>query len=98
MPIKSLYREPPPSRDINIHHLLFNRPDQKKWPKDFTLHIDAASGHKRTYREFLNRVYDGATALGVPIPDGGLGLRTEDGEMVGILSENSMVSGDIFPV
>jgi acyl-CoA synthetase (AMP-forming)/AMP-acid ligase II len=91
MPVKSPYPEPPPSEDLNAHHIFFNRPDQKEWP-DFTLYIDALTGYKRTYREFLERVYDGATALCASASEGGLGLRAEDGELVGILSENSMAS------
>lgn len=87
--IKSVYDSPPPVPDGNIHHLLFNRPDQKEWP-DYTLHINAVTGVKRTFREFLGRVYDGATGLDASVSQGGLGFEPE-GEMVGILSENSKV-------
>jgi hypothetical protein len=91
MPVKSLYPEPPPIPDLNVYHVLFNRSDQKGWP-NYTLHIDAVTGEKRTYRDFVERVQDGATALGTSVADGGLGLRAEDKELVGILSENSMAS------
>jgi hypothetical protein len=91
MPVKSLYPDPPLPGDSNIHHLLLNRRDQKGWP-DYTLHIDAVTGQKRMYRDFRERVHDGATALGISVADGGLGLRAENGELVGILSENSMAS------
>ncbi|KAF8887153.1 hypothetical protein BD779DRAFT_1672909 [Infundibulicybe gibba] len=90
MHIKSPYPDVPPLPEMNAHHFFFNRPDQAEWP-DYTIHIDPVTGFKRTYREFLERVYDGATALGAPVSAGGLGLRGGDGgEMIGIMSENAM--------
>lgn len=91
MPLKSIYPDPPTPPEINVHEVLFRRPDQAGWT-DYTIHIDSTTGRKRSSREFLERVYDGATALGASVSQGGLGLRAEDGEMVGILSENCMVS------
>ncbi|KAF9240269.1 acetyl-CoA synthetase-like protein [Melanogaster broomeanus] len=82
----------PPLPEIpaqNVHHLLFNRPDQKPW-LDYTFQIDALTGTKRSFREFLERVRDGATALGSDIENGGLGIRRENEEIVGVLSENSL--------
>ena len=80
----------------NIHDIIFNRADQKDWA-NYTLHIDAATGRKRSYREFHERVIDGATALGSPISAKGLGLQGENGrEIVGILGENSMVHSNRF--
>jgi len=52
--------------------------------------VDAATGQRRSFREFVERVRDGATALGSDLAQGGLGLRPENGEVVGILSENCM--------
>ncbi|KAF4577266.1 hypothetical protein EYR40_009365 [Pleurotus pulmonarius] len=89
MYIKSLYPQPAPIEDLNFHHSLFGRPDQKDWP-DYTLFIDASNGHRRTHREFVADIYDGATALGASFETGCLGLRGDDGEMVGIMSDNSM--------
>ncbi|KAG9227612.1 hypothetical protein CCMSSC00406_0000742 [Pleurotus cornucopiae] len=89
MYIKSLYPQPAPIEDLNFHHSLFGRPDQKDWP-DYTLFIDASNGHRRTHREFVTDIYDGATALGASFETGCLGLRGDDGEMVGIMSDNSM--------
>lgn len=91
MYIKSPYPDTPPTPDLNAHHIFFNRPDQAEWPSDFTLHIDVKSGKKRTYREFVQRVRHGTTALGAPVSEGGLGLKGDDGEIVGIMSDNSMV-------
>jgi len=91
MYIKSPYPDVPPVPEVNVHNLLLHRPDQANWP-NHTLHIDPITGRRRTFHEFLQRVNVGATALGAPISEGGLGLRGEDGEMVGIMSENSMVS------
>lgn len=54
--------------------------------KDYTLFIDAFTNERRTFREFQARVSDAATALAA------LGLEAEKGDVVGILSENSMVS------
>jgi len=87
---KSLFPDPPKVPESNIHHLLFNRPDQKEWP-DYTLFMDATTGQRRSFREFAERVRDGATALGADVAQGGLGLRPENGEVVGILSENCLV-------
>jgi hypothetical protein len=69
---------------------MFHRPDQNEW-KNYTVHIDAVTGRKRSFREFYERIIDGATALGSPISEKGLDLKGEDGEMVGILGTNSMV-------
>ncbi|KAG1732677.1 uncharacterized protein EDB91DRAFT_1084707 [Suillus paluster] len=87
MHYKSLFPDLPKVPESNVHHLLFNRPDQKEWP-DYTLFVNAATGQQRSFREFIERVRDGATALGADVAHGGLGLRPENGELVGILSEN----------
>ncbi|TFK27568.1 amp dependent CoA ligase [Coprinopsis marcescibilis] len=85
--VKSPYPEPPAFPQVNAHHILFKRPDQAAWP-DFTLHIDAVSGQRRKYSEFVAHMNDLATALGAPSPHG-LGFRKEGGEIVGIMMENS---------
>ncbi|KAG0708433.1 hypothetical protein DFH29DRAFT_870962 [Suillus ampliporus] len=87
MHYKSLFPDLPKVPESNVHHLLFNRPDQKKWP-DYTLFVNVATGQRHSFREFVERVRDGATALGADVAQGGLGLRPENGEIVGILSEN----------
>lgn len=74
---------------MNIHYMMFKRPDQAQWPEDFTIHIDAVTGEKRSFREFVARVYDLTTALGGAPSDGCLGMNTED--KVGVLMENSSV-------
>lgn len=97
MYLKSPYPDVPPISEINLHDLFFHRPDQAEW-KDFTLHIDALTGKRRTFREFVRRVKLGITALGAPVAEGGLGLGTSGGnEMIGIISQNSMVCRS-FPV
>ncbi|EEB92720.1 hypothetical protein MPER_08731 [Moniliophthora perniciosa FA553] len=88
MYLKSPYPDPPPVVDLNAHYAFFHRPEQAQWP-DFTFQIDAATDKKHTYKEFVERVKAGATALGTPVADGGLGLSPE-GEMIGIMSENSV--------
>ena len=92
MPLKSLYPDIPQLPVGNAHDIILRRPDQAGWP-NFTLHVDASTGRMQTYHGFLERVYDGATALGTDVSQGGLGLRAEDGEIIGILSENCMVNG-----
>lgn len=84
---KSLFPDLPKVPESNIHHFLFDRPDQQDWP-DYTLFVNVATGQRHSFREFIERVRDGATALGADVTQGGLGLRPENGELVGILSEN----------
>ncbi|KAG2123812.1 hypothetical protein DEU56DRAFT_983721 [Suillus clintonianus] len=84
---KSLFPDLPKVPESNVHHLLFNRPDQREWP-DYTLFVNVATGQRRSFREFIERVRDGATALGADVTQGGLGLRPENGDVIGILSEN----------
>ncbi|KDQ62797.1 hypothetical protein JAAARDRAFT_30700 [Jaapia argillacea MUCL 33604] len=88
MTIKSMFPPVPPLTPTNVHNFLFRRPDQPF--ANYTLHIDAVTGKKRSSHEFLERAYDGATALASPPSEGGLGLEPETGEMVGILSPNCM--------
>lgn len=90
MHLTSHYPEVPPLPEVNVHHYCFERPEQSDW-KDYTLHINAATDQRRSFRAFIERVRDAATALGTPVSQGGLGLRNEDGEVIGIMSENSMV-------
>ncbi|KAF8625992.1 hypothetical protein AX17_006716 [Amanita inopinata Kibby_2008] len=89
MYIKSPYPDVPPLPEVNVHHLTFGRPDQAEWP-NFTLHIDAKSGRTRGYRRFLERIGYAAIALGAPVDEGGLGLSGENGDIIGIMSENCM--------
>ncbi|KAH9950549.1 hypothetical protein B0H21DRAFT_819023 [Amylocystis lapponica] len=89
MIIKSPFPPVPPLPDQNVHDFIFTRPDAAL-AQDYVLHIDAATGHKRTSAEFRERVRDGATALGAPPSAGGLGLCGEEHEIVGILSHNAL--------
>lgn len=90
MLIKSPYPSPPPIPDANVHHYMFNTAGAQHM-KDYTLHIDAVTGHKRSWNEFRERVYDGATALEAPTSQGGLGISAAAGDIVGIYSYNCMV-------
>jgi acyl-CoA synthetase (AMP-forming)/AMP-acid ligase II len=90
MYFKSLFPDPPKVLESNVHHLFFDRPEQKDWP-DYTLFVDVATGQRRSFREFVERVRDGATALGTDVAQGGLGLCPGNGEVVGILSEDCLV-------
>jgi hypothetical protein len=85
---ESHYAEPPPIPDQNaVLHYLYH-PNQKEW-QDYTLYIEANSGKKISFFEFRKRVEDGITALGGDVSHGGLGLG--DNDIVGIVSENSIV-------
>lgn len=86
MHLTSMYPDIPAHPPVNIHHCLFNRPDQQGW-KDHTFHIDGLTGERRTFRQFKQRVVDGATALSADV---GVDL-TGPNEIVGILGENCLV-------
>ena len=88
---KSLYSPLPEIPPQNVHDVLFNRPDQADRP-DYPLHVNAVTHASRSFRQFLEVVRDGATAMSSDVKLGGLGIRPENGEIVGVLSENSMVS------
>ena len=90
MYLKSIYPDLPNVPAQNVHNITFKRAEQKGWT-NHTVHIDAVTGKKRSFREFYDRVVDGATALGSPLSENGLGLEGDNGEVVGILGENSMV-------
>ena len=88
----SKYPLPPPVPDANIHELMFNAQTQTGEPiPEHDLHIDIVTGRKRTFYEFKELVRDGATALGAPTAQGGLGLSGQKGDIVGIYSHNCMV-------
>ena len=86
----SLYPDLPVIPPTNIHNFLFRRPEQKD-QADYTFCIDPVTGNKTSFREFYERVIDGATALGSPVSKKGLGLDPKDGELVGIMAENCLV-------
>ncbi|THH20611.1 hypothetical protein EW146_g812 [Bondarzewia mesenterica] len=89
MYLGSLYHPVPDFSNVNYIDFMLNRPEVKEWP-DYTVYVDAVTGEKRRFRELLERVEDAATALGVPVEEGGMGLKGDGEEMVGILSENCM--------
>ena len=72
--------------ECNAYEALWNRHEQAGCPDDFVLHIEDASGRERTYQEFRTRVVLAATAL-----DESLGVRSENGEMIAIISHSSSV-------
>lgn len=90
MYLKSPFPNPPTLPEANVHNIFFKRKEQSEWP-DFIVHIDAETEEQVMYREFTARIQDLATGLGAPIHQGGMGLRAESGEIVGILAENSSV-------
>jgi acyl-CoA synthetase (AMP-forming)/AMP-acid ligase II len=91
MYIKSSFPDQAKVPDCNAYEALWNRHEQAGWPDDLILHIEGISGRKRTYREFRTRAVLAATALGSPATDdGSIGFR-ETGEMIAIISHNSLV-------
>jgi hypothetical protein len=85
----------PPIPDLpsptNYYSFLVDRPEVKKWP-NYTVYIDGMTGKSIRLRPFFDRVDMAATGLAASGAIGGLGLRSEDGHSVGLLSENCMVS------
>jgi len=84
----------PPVPDLpftNTHNLFLNRPDQAQW-EDYVLHVDAVTGKTRKWSEFKDRVARGATALGDSTC-----FPHEENAIVGILSENCLVSNFGWP-
>ncbi|KAJ7170952.1 hypothetical protein C8R46DRAFT_948034 [Mycena filopes] len=92
MHIKSSFPSLPPLPEVNVHHIMFGRPDQADW-EDYTIQIEERTGRKRTFRELEKRIALGATALGAK--DGGLGLNGNGDEIVGLLGNNSLDYVDI---
>ncbi|KAF8626752.1 hypothetical protein AX15_004705 [Amanita polypyramis BW_CC] len=89
MHVKSLYPEVPSPPEINVYNALLRRPEQAEWP-DYTLQIDAQTGKTRGFRDHIERVQYAAMALGAPPAQGGLGLSSENGDIIGIMSANCM--------
>ena len=90
MYLKSPFPDPPALPEANAYHLFFTRPDQAEWP-DYVVHVDVETDEQIMYREFTARIQNLATGLGAPLRQGGMGLRAEDGDIVGIIAENSSV-------
>lgn len=87
MVFRSLLPSIPPLPFPNAHHFFLNRPDQAEWD-DFLLHVDAITGKTRKWNEFKDRVKRAASAFGNP----DLFPRERPDEIIGILSENCVVS------
>ncbi|KIL66827.1 hypothetical protein M378DRAFT_177653 [Amanita muscaria Koide BX008] len=77
--LKSPYPDTPEFPESNATLLL--RPGQAQWS-------DESRG--RGFKDFVQRVKWAATALGSPVDKGGLGLSSDNGDMIGIMSGNCM--------
>jgi long-subunit acyl-CoA synthetase (AMP-forming) len=95
MYLKSPYPDVPPQPNVNAHYFFFNQPGQSDWP-NFPVHIDLETGEEIMNDDFLERIRDLATGLGASVDQGGMGIRAEDKEMIGIMGENSSVSRKSF--
>ncbi|KAJ7704973.1 hypothetical protein B0H17DRAFT_697890 [Mycena rosella] len=94
MYVKTAFPPLPPLPEVNLHQVLFGRPDQADWP-EYIINIEEKTGRKRTFKELQKRVALGATALGAKVADGGLGLHGDGDEMIGLLGDNSIDYIDI---
>lgn len=89
--LRSLYPDLPPLPDrINVYETIIEQPYHNGWP-DFIVHLDEETGVTCTFKELRQRINDLATALSGPVEQGGLGLRAETREIVGIMSDVSSV-------
>ena len=70
--------------ESNAYEALWNRHEQAECPDDLIIHIEGASGEKRTYQEFRTRAVLAATALD-------RALSAENAEMIAIISQSSSV-------
>ncbi|GJE91624.1 acetyl-CoA synthetase-like protein [Phanerochaete sordida] len=89
MHIKSRFPDLPPIPNANVHDLFFQYPPGAQIP-DYTVYIDSETGHRRSFSEHYEFVRDAATALGAPTERGGLGLRGDAGDVVGLFSHNCL--------
>jgi hypothetical protein len=90
MHLKSPYPDVPALPPTNIaDQCLAQRPGDAP---DYVFLVDAPSGRTRSWHEFTARVAHARTALGAPESEGGLNLRPQNGEIVGVLSPNVLVS------
>jgi hypothetical protein len=88
----SLFGPLPEPPSLNASDFLFNPPGFPPQPPDQILYIDALTGSQRTRSEFIARVNACARELCTPTWEGGLGLAHYKDAMVGMYSDNSLVS------
>lgn len=88
----SLYGPLPEPPSLNASDFLFNPPGAPALPADQTVYIDVATGYQRTRGEFAARVNALAREFCTPTSEGGMGLNDVKDVMVGIYSDNSLVS------
>lgn len=94
--LKSLFPDLPPLPDyMNIWDAIIGQPHHDEFP-EYAIHEDEQTGKTHTFKELKKRINDLAASIGAPISRGGLGLKREDGEMIGILSDNSSVRSSTF--
>ena len=74
--------------DCNAYEAIWNQHQRAGWPDDLIIHIEEKSGRKRTYQEFRTRTVLAATTLGTHESPG---ARSENEEMVAIISDSSSV-------
>ncbi|KAJ7342708.1 hypothetical protein DFH08DRAFT_1010977 [Mycena albidolilacea] len=95
MYIQSPYPALPRLPEVNVHNVMFGRENQAGWWPDYTIHIEAKTGRERTYKELMNAIAVGATALGASVSAGGLGLNGDGDEIIGMLGDNSLEYYDL---
>ncbi|KAG8875068.1 hypothetical protein FRB98_008108 [Tulasnella sp. 332] len=78
-----------PIPDVNAHDAFFNSAHATQVP-DYTVYIDAVTGKEWTKAFFRDRVIRLATALVADVKEGGLGLKPNGKEVIGIFSKNHL--------
>ncbi|KAG8995410.1 hypothetical protein FRB94_009723 [Tulasnella sp. JGI-2019a] len=86
---KSPFGQLDPIPDVNAHDAIFNSPWASQIP-DYTVYIDAATGKEWKKNQFIQRFVRLATALVADVKDGGLGLKPNSMDIIGIFSKNHM--------
>ncbi|KXN84334.1 Very long-chain acyl-CoA synthetase [Leucoagaricus sp. SymC.cos] len=87
--LKLLYLDPPPLLSYpNIFKTIIGQPYHDKQP-DYLIHMDEETGQTQSFREVKKRANDLAAALASPMGQGELALRVEDGEIIGVMGNNS---------
>lgn len=88
----SLYGPLPEPPSLNASDFLLDPPGAPALPADQIVYIDVATGYQRTRGEFAARVNALAREFCTPTSESGMGLDDVKDVMVGMYSDNSLVS------
>lgn len=91
---QSLIAPAPPVPNTNAHDVVFHNELFPPLPSDTLVYVDNTTGEQWTKSVFEQRVVRLATALVADPTAGGLGLKPDTSEIVGIYSKNHVVSSE----